>query len=306
MKQLIFTIVAFLTFSIPSNAMGYQQARLQALFLTDKMAYELNLTEEQYEAAYEINLDYLMSLNTVDDLYGAYWTYRNLDFSYILFDWQYRAFVNTSYFYRPVWMNRGYWSFGIYARYPRRDYFYFGEPRFYTVYRGGHSWQMNGGRSWYYERDFVGPRQGRDFGMRDQFDRGYYGDEYRFSGVRAPRRDFQNDRTRSFGSTPNRYYGGGYAPSRESSTRTTVGRYSGVMRNNSFEGSRSFGNGTPSRSFNEPNRSFSPSQTPRSSSQLPSRSFSPSQGSNSLSTPSRTFGSSPSRSFGSGTFSGHR
>ena len=35
-----------------ANAMSFAQAREQALFLTDKMAYELNLSEEQYEAAY--------------------------------------------------------------------------------------------------------------------------------------------------------------------------------------------------------------------------------------------------------------
>lgn len=66
-----------------ASAMSYEQARQQALFLTDKMAYELNLTDDQYEAAYETNLDYLMSVNTVDDLYGVYWRQRNLDLSYI-------------------------------------------------------------------------------------------------------------------------------------------------------------------------------------------------------------------------------
>ena len=75
------------TLTFTANAMSYKQARQQALFLTDKMAYELNLTDDQYEAAYEINLDYLMSVNTVDDLYGSYWRYRNLDLSYILLDW---------------------------------------------------------------------------------------------------------------------------------------------------------------------------------------------------------------------------
>ena len=77
------------TLTFTANAMSYEQAREQALFLTDKMAYELNLTDDQYEAAYEINLDYLMSVNTVDDLYGSYWRYRNLDMSYVLLDWQY-------------------------------------------------------------------------------------------------------------------------------------------------------------------------------------------------------------------------
>ena len=63
-----------------ASAMSYEQARQQALFLTDKMAYELNLTEDQYEAAYEVNLDYLMSVDTYDDLYGAYSvSYTHLD-----------------------------------------------------------------------------------------------------------------------------------------------------------------------------------------------------------------------------------
>ena len=60
-----------LTVALSASAMSYEQARERALFLTDKMAYELNLNDEQYEAAYEVNLDYLMSINTYDDLYGS-------------------------------------------------------------------------------------------------------------------------------------------------------------------------------------------------------------------------------------------
>ena len=140
MKRLFIALAMLVTMSTTINAMSYEQARQQALFLTDKMAYELNLTEEQYEAAFEVNLDYLMSVNTQADLYGAYWTQRNLDLSYILFDWQYQAYLAATYFYRPLYWEAGYWHFGIYARYPYRDFFYFGRPHFYTVYRGGHSW----------------------------------------------------------------------------------------------------------------------------------------------------------------------
>ena len=60
-----------LTVALSASAMSYEQARERALFLTDKMAYELNLNDEQYEAAYEVNLDYLMSINTYDDIYGT-------------------------------------------------------------------------------------------------------------------------------------------------------------------------------------------------------------------------------------------
>ena len=72
MKKFIIALVAMFMMTFTSaSAMSYEQARQQALFLTDKMAYELNLTEDQYEAAYEVNLDYLMSVDTYDDLYGA-------------------------------------------------------------------------------------------------------------------------------------------------------------------------------------------------------------------------------------------
>ena len=69
MKKFILAITAFLALTVQASAMGYEQARQQALFLTDKMAYELNLTEQQYEAAYEINLDYLLSIDSRDDVY---------------------------------------------------------------------------------------------------------------------------------------------------------------------------------------------------------------------------------------------
>lgn len=172
MKKFITALTALLTITVSASAMSYSQARDRALFLTDKMAYELNLTEEQYEAAYEVNLDYLMSINTYDDLYGAYWTNRNLDLSYILLDWQYRAFCAASYFYRPLIWDAGVWHFSIYARYPHRSYFYFGRPAFYATYRGGHGWRMNGGRSWYRGRDFGHKSIASGHGMKDRFDRG--------------------------------------------------------------------------------------------------------------------------------------
>ena len=87
MKKYIIAMVALLsTFFTTANAMSYEQAREQALFLTDKMAYELNLDEEQYEAAYEVNLDYLLSVNTYDDVFADYWIHRNEDLRYILLD----------------------------------------------------------------------------------------------------------------------------------------------------------------------------------------------------------------------------
>ena len=146
------TLVAMLTIAASGKAMSYEQARNEALFLTDKMAYELNLTDEQYEAAYEINLDYLMGVTSYDDVYGVYWERRNLDLSYILLDWQWQNFINATYFYRPLYWDGGYWHFGIYARYPHRDYFFFGRPVFYASYRGAHAWHYVGGHGYYHPR----------------------------------------------------------------------------------------------------------------------------------------------------------
>ena len=284
MKKFILALVAMVTMTVTSaSAMSYEQARQQALFLTDKMAYELNLTDDQYEAAYETNLDYLMSVNTVDDLYGIYWRQRNMDLSYILLDWQYRSFLNASYFYRPLYWDAGYWHFGIYARYPHRDYYFFGRPTFYVSYRGGHSWRMNGGRSWYNGRNFGGPRPGGQprMGMRDGFDRGDYGRGQSFGNMNHNNRPQVTSQNRpQVGGNQNRpqmnsqnrnQNNGGFGNqnrpfgNRESSTRTTVNR-DNTMSNGTFGGSRggSFG-GSTNRNSTSPARSFTPRSTPSNS-----------------------------------------
>lgn len=293
MKKFIIALVAMFTMTFTTaSAMSYEQARQQALFLTDKMAYELNLTDDQYEAAYEVNLDYLMGINTYDDLYGVYWRQRNLDLSYILLDWQYRAFCDATYFYRPLYWDGGYWHFGIYARYPRRDYFFFGRPHFYVSYRGDHCWRVNGGRSWYHGRSYGRPFAGGQprMGMRDGFNRGDYG------------------RGQSFGNMQ-----------RQSSTRTTVTRDRNfgngsfnngrIESNRNYNGGGTFGGGTfGSRNNSRSNmsRDFTPrSTTPNSSSFGGNRSFGGSNrsfnnGSNNRSN-SRSFNSgSSNRSFGGG------
>ena len=99
MKKMFFALMVMLTTTMAASAMSYEQARSEALFLTDKMAYELNLTDEQYEAAYEINLDYLMGVTGRADVFGTYWERRNLDLSYILLDWQWSAYLAANYFY---------------------------------------------------------------------------------------------------------------------------------------------------------------------------------------------------------------
>ena len=186
MKKLFFALITMLTLSTSARAMSFEQARQEALFLTDKMAYELNLTDEQYEAAYEINLDYLMGVTGRTDVFGTYWERRNLDLSYILLDWQWNAYLAASYFYRPLYWDAGFWHFGIYARYPHRDYFYFGRPHFYATYRGGHAWHRVGGRGYYYgHRDhYRAPHSVSRMGMHDRLQRGDFRGTQRHSSTR--------------------------------------------------------------------------------------------------------------------------
>ena len=231
MKKIMIALTLLLTIAATGKAMSYEQARNEALFLTDKMAYELNLTDAQYEAAYEINLDYLMGVTSYDDVYSTYWERRNLDMSYILLDWQWNAFCAATYFYRPLYWSGGYWHFAVYARYPHRDYFYFGRPVFYANYRGGHAWHVVGGRGYYYNRrEHFRPAGRSHFGMLDRWNRG----DYRHSSHNG--RHYNG----------NSHFGG----VRNSSTRTTVNsRYDNSHRMGGEHSSGSFGSNHSSGSF---------------------------------------------------------
>ncbi len=303
MKKFISILALLFTMTVTVNAMSYEQARQQALFLTDKMAYELNLTNDQYEAAYEINLDYLIGVNTYDDLYGPYWRYRNVDLSYVLLDWQYRAYCAASYFYRPLYFSDGLWHFSIYARYPHRDYFYFDRPVVYVSYCGGHSWHRNGGRSWYNGRRYAERRGDAHFGMRDGFNRGDYG--------RGNRQSFgsRNQTQQRFGNNTNINNNGqrgsfGSRTNRESSTRTTV-RQPNNNSNSSFGGRGGFRVASPENSVqSSPRSTFGSGRSNNSS-----RSFGGSRSNNgSMSAPrggGSSFGSSRGgSSFGGGSRSG--
>ena len=109
-------LAVMMVMTISATAMSYNAAKNEALFLSDKMAYELNLTAAQYEAVYEINLDYLMMLNA----------------------WQYDKYITLAYFYRPVaWRANG-WIFNVYTRYDR-GHFYHAHPTVFVTYKGGNN-----------------------------------------------------------------------------------------------------------------------------------------------------------------------
>ena len=278
MKRYILSIMAMMTMALTTNAMSFTQAQREALFLTDKMAYELNLTDEQYDACYEINLDYLMSVSTVDDLYGTYWTRRNYDLGYVLLDWQLAAYRAASYFYRPLYWNAGCWHFGIYARYPRRTFYYFSHPTVYVSYRGGHSWRMNGGHSYYHgHQDGFRNNGVEHVGMRDRFD------NRRFENTRHDNRRIESSR-----------------PGISNNNRQNIDR--GNNRQNVNRGNNRFGNvrqnTNNSSSRRNVNRSFeSRTNTMRQNGFTSDRGV---RGSSTRVTVNRSNTSSPSRSFSSG------
>ena len=141
--------ILFLLFAIGLGAgmtvmagMSTSKIRKETRFLTDKMAYELNLTTQQYNDAYEINYDFIYSVRNImdyvargyewamDDYYEAL-DIRNDDLRWVLSDGQYRRFMGADYFYRPIYVTGGRWSLRVYINYPNRGLFYFGVPYHY-------------------------------------------------------------------------------------------------------------------------------------------------------------------------------
>lgn len=150
MKKLVLSLMMMAVW-MGVSAMSFERAQAEALYLTDKMAYELNLNDQQYNDAYEINLDYFLRIDSPSDLYGSYYTYRLYDLRCILHDWQYSLLTAADYFLRPILWRAGGWYFPIYSYY-NRGYFYYSRPSVWVTYYGGH------GRS-YYRDGFYGNRR---------------------------------------------------------------------------------------------------------------------------------------------------
>ena len=161
-KMMILAMMTVMTVS--ANAMSYNAAKNEALFLSDKMAYELNLTNAQYEAVYEINLDYLMSLNNRDDVYGNWWNRRNADLRYVLTSWQYDKYLRMDRFYRPVTWRNGGWNFTVYTHYDRGR-FYFDRPNVFVTYKGGNNHRHE---RFYADRHINGPDRNHAHGGGDR------------------------------------------------------------------------------------------------------------------------------------------
>ena len=168
MKKMM-TLVMMMTIAISAAAMPYNTARNEALYLSDKMAYELGLTAAQYEAVYEINLDYLLNVDTRADVFGFWWEVRNRDLRYVLSTWQYDRFMASEWFYRPVVWGTGGWTFSIYTRYGVGRMF-FDRPAVFVTFRGGHSHR---GGSFYAGHHFDKPNPPKGHGNHNNGNHNY-------------------------------------------------------------------------------------------------------------------------------------
>lgn len=131
----IMTLVLLLAMAMVAHALPFRKARKEALYLSDKMAYTLSLTSEQYEAVYEINLDYFLCIGGPDDILGSCWDKRNEDLRDVLSDWQWEQYIALEYFYRPVRWEDDAWVFLVYDHFVRGLY-YFERPIAYANYKG--------------------------------------------------------------------------------------------------------------------------------------------------------------------------
>ena len=137
MKRIL-TLALTAMMAVAANALVFTDAQREALFLSDKMAHELDLTNDQYEAVFEINLDYYLSVNVAADLFGPWWNRRNADMKLVLSKWQYDKFMQLEYFYKPLLWQSDAWVFVIYTHYARTVFFFAWPPGYYT-YRGGYN-----------------------------------------------------------------------------------------------------------------------------------------------------------------------
>ena len=160
MKKLtaLWMIVMIGTLSV--QAMSLSTMRRNVRFLTDRMAYELQLTSQQYNDVYEVNFDFVYNVDNIMrevvlgydyalDNYYNFLNIRNDDLRWILTEYQYRRFMDITYFYRPISLYQNSWRLGVFNVYTNVNFFYYGKPHHYRTYLGGHYRTHFGNRSYY-------------------------------------------------------------------------------------------------------------------------------------------------------------
>ena len=187
MRRFFITLSA-LCITVCAVAMSKSKIRTSARFLTDRMAYELDLTPRQYDDFYEINYDFLTEANLVmDDVMrgyrdAIYYYYqlldrRNEDASYVLTYYQYSKFMAADYFYRPLYSVGRKWNLRIYTTYTNHKFYYYDAPSCYKSYHGEH------GRKYYSKGYYTGRYKQQD----------RYTERVRISGSQNFGRSLKND-----------------------------------------------------------------------------------------------------------------
>ena len=190
---LLFTITLTSISSVSMAALSNNGVRNETRFLSDKMAYELRLTNAQYNDIYEINYDFIASINRVMDyaVRGYEWAMndyydaldlRNDELRYVLSNSQYRKFMRMEYFYKPIVVNSSRWNFRIYNIYSNRNQYYLPRPYHYNTYKGGNRRANYSSNSHY--------------NGRHKHDSYYSGNNHRIRNDRS----YQNTRRADFGS----------------------------------------------------------------------------------------------------------
>lgn len=193
-RQMMLWLVAVLCWvTLPVKAAGLGDIRINARFLTDRMAFELNLNQSQYDDLYEVNFDFLNGIDPyVGDLaysrvaaMDAYYRYldeRNDDLRWILSSAEYLRFMAIDYFFRPIYAVNHCCYLRVYQIYPNRSFFYFSRPHHYLTYRGGHSRFHCGGKSYYrthFSRRYAHAVYGGAFRVRPDFRKHDFGPHVR-------------------------------------------------------------------------------------------------------------------------------
>lgn len=104
--------------SMTVSAQKIENTIKEARILTEKMAEELSLNNWQREKAYQMNLDYLNSINSHHDIHSQNLSQRNTQLKGILSSSQWKLYKKASYFYQPISWKKGAYVHNIYARYP--------------------------------------------------------------------------------------------------------------------------------------------------------------------------------------------
>lgn len=136
MKKMMMTMAMMVTMITSAAAMTFSEAREHALFLTDKMTYELGLTSIQADNVYEINLDYVVAVAIQGQRNSTALAVREADLRYVLSDYQYHIYKKTNYFYRPMTSSKNVWSLNVYKYYTNRSHFLAPRPNAYQNYKG--------------------------------------------------------------------------------------------------------------------------------------------------------------------------